>query len=112
MQRIAAWTTLSETTFVQPPTRPEADYRLRIFYPRGGLRLAGHPTIGSAHAILEAGLVTPSHGRMVMECGAGNLPLRIEGEGTEGRIYVEAPEARFVAEHPNSVETLTAALGV
>jgi len=112
MQRIAAWTNLSETTFVQRPTTPEADYRLRIFYPRGELRFAGHPTIGSAHAVLEAGLVSPRDGRMVMECGAGNLPLRIQGVGGERRIHVEAPEARFVAEHPEAVEALATALGV
>ncbi len=112
MQRVAAWTNLSETTFVQRPTMSEADYRLRIFYPRGELRFAGHPTIGSAHAVLEAGLVSPRDGRMVMECGAGNLPLRIEGEGSERRIHVEAPEAKFAGEHPGAGEALTSALGV
>ena len=34
MQRIAAWTNLSETTFLLPPTEPEASYKLRIFTPR------------------------------------------------------------------------------
>ena len=48
MQRIAAWTNLSETTFVLPPSGPNATYRLRIFTPRGELPFAGHPTIGSA----------------------------------------------------------------
>lgn len=27
----ATWTNLSETTFLLPPTDPDADYRLRIF---------------------------------------------------------------------------------
>jgi PhzF family phenazine biosynthesis protein len=48
MQRLARWTNLSETTFVLPPTTPEADYRLRIFTPQGELPFAGHPTLGSA----------------------------------------------------------------
>jgi predicted PhzF superfamily epimerase YddE/YHI9 len=52
MQRIAAWTNLSETTFVLPPTCKEADYLLKIFTPKGEIPFAGHPTIGSAHAIL------------------------------------------------------------
>src|SRR5262245_11796243 len=52
MQRIAAWTNLSETTFVLPPTAGGASYRLRIFTPRSELAFAGHPTIGSAHAVL------------------------------------------------------------
>ena len=59
MQQIARWTNLSETTFVLPPTRPEADYRLRIFTPGSELPFAGHPTLGSAHAALESGRVAP-----------------------------------------------------
>jgi PhzF family phenazine biosynthesis protein len=51
MQRIAAWTNLSETTFVLPPGSPEADYRLRIFTPRAELPFAGHPTIGTAFVL-------------------------------------------------------------
>ncbi|WP_143282078.1 PhzF family phenazine biosynthesis protein, partial [Caballeronia choica] len=59
MQAVARWTNLSETTFVLPSTTANADYRLRIFTPRSELPFAGHPTLGSAHAILEAGRVTP-----------------------------------------------------
>jgi PhzF family phenazine biosynthesis protein len=72
MQRVAAWTNLSETTFVLPPTSPAADYLLRIFTPRAELPFAGHPTIGSAHAVLEAGIATPKNGRLRQECGAGH----------------------------------------
>ncbi len=75
MQRVAAWTNLSETTFVQPPTSTAADYRLRIFTPRAELPFAGHPTIGSAHAVLEAGIVKPKAGKFSQECGAGILDL-------------------------------------
>ena len=56
MQQIAAWTNLSETTFVLPPSSAGADYRLRIFTPKQELPFAGHPTIGSAHAVLESGI--------------------------------------------------------
>lgn len=55
MQSFARWTHLSETTFVLPPTKPEADYRVRIFTPGGELPFAGHPTLGTCHAWLEAG---------------------------------------------------------
>lgn len=89
MQRIAAWTNLSETTFVLPPSSPAADYRLRIFTPRAELPFAGHPTIGSAHAVLEAGLATPRDGVLRQECGAGILSLEVEGE----RLWLEAPAA-------------------
>ncbi|MBM3367308.1 MAG: PhzF family phenazine biosynthesis protein [Betaproteobacteria bacterium] len=89
MQRIAGWTNLSETTFVLEPTVAGADYRLRIFTPRDELPFAGHPTIGSAHAVLEAGLVTPRDGRFRQECGAGVLELT----ETRGVIEVKAPRA-------------------
>jgi PhzF family phenazine biosynthesis protein len=55
MQRIAAWTNLSETTFLLPPVDPAADYRVRIFTPALELPFAGHPTLGTCHAWLEAG---------------------------------------------------------
>ena len=67
MQQIAAWTNLSETTFVLQPTQAGADYRLRIFGPTAEYPFAGHPTLGSAHAVLESGLVRPKAGRMVRE---------------------------------------------
>src|SRR5437870_9537022 len=63
MQRIAAWTNLSETAFVMEPTIPGLAYRLRIFTPTNELPFAGHPTIGSCHAVVEAGIVAPVDGR-------------------------------------------------
>ncbi len=111
MQQIAAWTNLSETTFVLPPTQPGADFRLRIFGRVNELPFAGHPTIGSAHAVLESGWVTPTAGRMVQECGAGLLPLRIETGGPARRIFVRAPEPRIAPLPAAAVEQLSAAIG-
>lgn len=111
MQRIAAWTNLSETTFVLPPSPGvEADYRLRIFTPQHELPFAGHPTVGSAHAYLERH-GAPAGGVLRQECGAGILALRTEGEGSERIIFAETPEARIVHEFGTSVEALSAALG-
>src|SRR6201989_2286499 len=76
MRRFAHWTNLSETTFLLTPTQPEADYRLRIFTPSEELPFAGHPTIGSAHAWMEAGGVPRSDDELVQECGAGLLRIR------------------------------------
>ncbi len=56
MQEIAAWTNLAETTFVLPPNQPEAHYHVRIFTTRQEIAFAGHPSIGTAHAVLAAGL--------------------------------------------------------
>src|SRR4051812_31165846 len=75
MAAFARWTNLSETTFLLPPTTPEADYRLRIWTPGGELPFAGHPTLGSAHAWLEAG-GEPSGQDLVQECGAGLVRIR------------------------------------
>src|SRR3954464_1312666 len=60
MQRFARWTNLSETTFVLPPTTSEADYRVRIFHPEAEMPFAGHPTLGTCHAWLEAGGGAPA----------------------------------------------------
>jgi PhzF family phenazine biosynthesis protein len=85
MQAIANWTNLSETTFVLAPTTPAADYRLRIFTPRSELPFAGHPTLGSAHAILEAGRATLREGgRLVQQCDIGLVDVTVE-DGADGR---------------------------
>src|SRR5436190_17868543 len=75
MAAFARWTNLSETTFLLRPTAGEADYRLRIFTPGGELPFAGHPTLGSAHAWLEAGGV-PRDEQVVQECEVGLVRLR------------------------------------
>jgi PhzF family phenazine biosynthesis protein len=98
MQQIANWTNLSETTFVLPPTRPEADYCLRIFTTARELPFAGHPSIGTAHALIEAGSLQPRSGRWTQECAAGLLPLRMSGSSAADRsLYVQVPRARVAA---------------
>lgn len=76
MQRFAAWTNLSETTFVCAPTDPTADYRLRIFTPTQELAFAGHPTLGSCHAWLNSGGVARATDHVVQQCGDGLVVLR------------------------------------
>jgi len=89
MAAFARWTNLSETTFLLAPTDPAADYRLRIFTPGGELPFAGHPTLGSAHAWLEAGGV-PAGETIVQECGVGLVTLR----RIDGRLAFAAPDLR------------------
>ena len=96
MQAIARWTNLSETTFVLPPQAAGASYRVRIFTPRQELPFAGHPSIGTAHALLEAGRIRPdAQGRLLQECAAGLLPLQVRGEGEARQLRVRLPEARL-----------------
>ena len=90
MQHFTNWTNLSECAFLLPPT-PEgaavgADYRVRIFCPGRELPFAGHPTLGSCHAWLEAGGV-PQGQQIVQECGVGLVRIR----QTDGRLAFAAP---------------------
>lgn len=87
MARFAAWTNLSETTFVLPPAAADADYRLRIFTPGGEIPFAGHPTLGSAHAWLEAGGIPQRPGTLVQECRRG----LVEVVRTEDIVSFQAP---------------------
>ncbi|MDO6409756.1 PhzF family phenazine biosynthesis protein [Pantoea phytobeneficialis] len=87
---IARWTNLSETTFVLPPEDAAADYRVRIFTPGGELPFAGHPTLGTAHALLEAGWPLKMPGKIVQECGVGLVDVRIS---TDGALAFAAPAA-------------------
>jgi len=77
MAAFSAWTNLSECTFVLPPTDPAADYRVRIFSLTTELPFAGHPTLGTARAWLDAGGVPRTPGLVVQECGVGLVPVRI-----------------------------------
>jgi PhzF family phenazine biosynthesis protein len=91
MQDFARWTNFSETAFLLPPTDPEADYRVRIFTIAHELPFAGHPTLGSCHAWLTAGGGRPkAPGRIVQECGAGNVAIRQH----EGKLAFAAPPLR------------------
>src|SRR6476659_9352383 len=96
MQAIARWTRLPETTFVFATTTPGASYRIRIFSPRREVPFAGHPSVGTAHVVLESGLATPRDGVLVQEGIAGLLPLRVDGDGASRTIAVRTPRARLV----------------
>jgi len=112
MQRIAAWTNLSETTFVLPPSSADADYRLRIFTPKQELPFAGHPTIGSAHAVLESGLAALRNGRLRQECLAGIVELEIEKTANGNRIFFHVPPAKISVLEQTHAQRLMNALGV
>lgn len=111
MQRIATWTNLSETTFVLRAQSPEADYRLRIFTTAQELPFAGHPTIGSALAVLEHRNLLGTATSLKQECAAGVLPLSIETMEGEPAIFVEVPRARLAARISDGGRKLGATLG-
>src|SRR2546426_5693082 len=108
MQSIAAWTNLSETTFVCTPTDQRADYRLRIFTPKRELPFAGHPTIGSAHAVLRHGLKPRAAGHLVQECGKGLVHIKIDGE----RLLLALPQPQCREPTPPKIAAVAEGLGV
>lgn len=108
MQRFAHWTHLSETTFVLPPTEASADYHVRIFTPGGELPFAGHPTLGTCHAWLEAGGVPKRKDVVVQQCQAGLIPIRQSG----ARRAFAAPPLKRSAPSPVVLAQVAAALGL
>jgi PhzF family phenazine biosynthesis protein len=109
MQRFARWTNLSETTFVLPPSDPEADFRARIFTPALELPFAGHPTLGTCHAWLEAGGEARDPEEVVQQCGAGMVRIRRE----EDRLaFAPPPLIRSGAASKEEIPRVAAALGI
>ena len=113
MQAIARWTRLPETTFVFPPTSPDASYRIRIFSPRREVPFAGHPSVGTGSVVLDSGLATPRDGLLLQEGIAGLLRLRVDGDGASRTIAVRTPRARLVEQvAPNDARIARAIAGM
>ncbi|HWP18581.1 MAG TPA: PhzF family phenazine biosynthesis protein [Burkholderiaceae bacterium] len=108
MQSFARWTNLSETTFLLRPTDPRADYRVRIFTPASELPFAGHPTLGSCHAWLEAGGKPRAAGQVVQQCGVGLVTLRQDGP----RWAFAAPPMAAQELAPSTLAAIVRALGL
>ncbi|AOJ33064.1 PhzF family phenazine biosynthesis protein [Burkholderia metallica] len=112
MQAIARWTNLSETTFVLPPTDTQADYRLRIFTPRSELPFAGHPTLGSAHAVLKNGHIAPRHpGRLIQQCDVGLVEVTIDERDGGRELSFSLPPAKIETLSPDDVIELERIVG-
>jgi PhzF family phenazine biosynthesis protein len=110
MQHFAHWTNLSETTFVLPPTSPEADYRVRIFTPMLEAPFAGHPTLGTCHAWLTHGGGQPKRPDVIVqECGVGLVPVR---RLEHGLAFAAPPLLRSGAVEEELVQQLAGFLGI
>ncbi len=109
MQNFANWTNLSETTFLQTPTDPTADYKLRIFTPRAEVPFAGHPTLGSAHAWLEHGGRPHDTEQLIQECAAGLVKIR----RADPELSFQAPPlTRSGPVEPATLNQVIASLGI
>ena len=109
MAAFSAWTNLSECTFVLPPTDPAADYRVCIFSLTTELPFAGHPTLGTARAWLDAGGVPRTPGRVVQECGVGLVPVRIDDDAL---AFAASPLIRSGPVGDADLEVALSVLGV
>jgi PhzF family phenazine biosynthesis protein len=109
MQRFAHWTNLSETTFVLPPSVPEADYHVRIFTPVEELPFAGHPTLGTCHAWIAAGRAAKQADVVVQECGAGLVPVR---RTPDGLAFAAPPLLRSGPVEEHVVAHVASVLGI
>ena len=114
MQRFARWTNLSETTFVLTPSQPTADYRVRIFTPGGELPFAGHPTLGTCHAWLEAGGKPKHQDQIVQECAKGliNIKRVLNSDGVGSSLAFAAPSLLRSAPSPVVLAQVASALGL
>ena len=113
MQRFARWTNLSETTFVLTPTQPTADYRVRIFTPCGELPFAGHPTLGTCHAWLQAGGQPKRQDFIVQECAKGLININRDTNSDGGSsLAFAAPSLLRSAPSPVVLAQVASALGL
>ncbi|MEO0563035.1 MAG: PhzF family phenazine biosynthesis protein, partial [Chloroflexota bacterium] len=94
MQRIANELNLSETVFVVPPTDAANTYRLRIFTPQVELPMAGHPTVGAAYVLAQAGFLDVP-GEIVFEEGVGPIPVALTSDEDGVRAEMQQPEPTF-----------------
>jgi len=112
MQAFASWTNLSETTFLLPPSPAAAaqgaDYRVRIFTPGDELPFAGHPTLGSCHAWLQAGGAPKAAGTIVQECAKGMVQLKRDGT----RLAFAAPSLQRSTPDAALIAQVAAGLGL
>ncbi|MGP6171621.1 PhzF family phenazine biosynthesis protein [Microbacterium sp. A204] len=109
LKRFSVWSNLSECTFVLPPTERGADYRVRIFSLNTELPFAGHPTLGTARAWLDAGGVPATPGVVMQECGAGLVPVRVEADRL---AFTAPPRLRSGPVDPDLLAVVIEILGV
>lgn len=109
LRRFSVWSNLSECTFVLPPSTRGADYRVRIFSLSTELPFAGHPTLGTARAWLDAGGAPARPGLIVQECDAGLVPIRVDGDLL---AFSAPPRIRSGAVAPETLDAVIEILGL
>ncbi len=100
MQIVAREFNLSETTFVMKPDDPANTAKVRIFFPKGEMPFAGHPTIGTAILLAElkqkAGCSFETEIRL--ELKAGLTPVKVTRIAEHSFAKLIAPRIPVLSE--------------
>lgn len=89
MQALAREFNFSETTFVLPATDAARSCRVRIFTPKAELPFAGHPTIGTACALLHGNhLASTGEQDLIFAEGIGPVQVSVKKAGNELRAML------------------------
>ena len=107
LQKVAREMNLSETTFVFPSTKDEADFDVRIFTPTQEIPFAGHPTLGTAYVLRKNGFVAIDKNPIRLNFKAGIIPVSAEDD----KDFMLHPPAKILHELDRS-EKIAKALGL
>jgi len=108
LQQVAREMNLSETTFIFPPSIPEADFDIRIFTPEKEIPFAGHPTLGTAYVLSHTGLISSSQKKMRLNFKAGLIPVNLE---ENEQIFMTQPKGKILQTFPD-IERVANTLGL
>ena len=108
LQQVAREMNLSETTFIFPPSNPQADFDIRIFTPEKEIPFAGHPTLGTAYVLSHTGLVPSTKKDLILNFKAGVNPVTLE---ENDRIFMIQSSAIILQTFPD-MERVAFCLGL
>ena len=108
LQQVAREMNLSETTFIFPPSNPQADFDIRIFTPEKEIPFAGHPTLGTAYVLSHTGLVPSTKKDLILNFKAGLIPVTLE---ENDRIFMIQSSAKILQTFPD-MERVAFCLGL
>ena len=101
LQQVAREMNLSETTFVFPPSHPDANFDVRIFTPGKEIPFAGHPTLGTAFVLKYAGLISSTKNNLILNFKAGLISVHLQEDGI---ILMKTPGGKILQTFSNTKE--------
>ena len=101
LQQIAREMNLSETTFVFPPSHPDANFDVRIFTPGKEIPFAGHPTLGTAFVLKYSGLISNTKNNLILNFKSGLISVHLQEDGI---FLMKTPEGKILQTFSNTKE--------